>query len=244
MSFDSSRGSDVEGFVDQEPVLVGDLSGSAGSLQRLCRAAVRSLDMTGAAVSVIIHSRFSGLGVASDIETEAREEFQFTLGEGPNVDAVSGRKPVLVSELDQEMDNRWPGYARGAYDRGVRAVFAFPLQIGAAKLGAMTLYRDRPGPMPGELLSQALTFADLAIVALLDGQELAARDGNPVGLDAAMDSQVHVHQAQGMVMVQLGVSLSEAMARLRAYSYANDRRLSDVARDIVSRMLQMDQDPS
>ena len=98
--------------------------------------------------------------------------------------------------------------------------------------------------MPGELLSHALTFADLAIVALLDGQELAARDHNPVGLDAAMDSQVHVHQAQGMVMVQLSVSLSEAMARLRAYSYANDRRLSDVARDIVSRMLQLEQDPS
>jgi hypothetical protein len=45
-----------------------------------------------------------------------------------------------------------------------------------------------------------------------------------------------------MVMIQLGVSLAEAMSRLRAHAYAHERRLGDVARDVVARRLEFEPD--
>ena len=47
-----------------------------------------------------------------------------------------------------------------------------------------------------------------------------------------------------MVMVQLGVSVIAALALLRAYAYANERSLDDVARDVVARILRLDRDPT
>jgi AmiR/NasT family two-component response regulator len=52
-----------------------------------------------------------------------------------------------------------------------------------------------------------------------------------------------VHQATGLVLAQLGVSAEAAFARLRAYAYAEDRRLDDVARDVVERRLRFEPDP-
>ena len=59
--------------------------------------------------------------------------------------------------------------------------------------------------------------------------------------DDAIDRS-ELHQAQGMVMVQLGTDLATAMVRLRAHAYGGERRLGDVARDIVARRLRLDQD--
>jgi AmiR/NasT family two-component response regulator len=53
---------------------------------------------------------------------------------------------------------------------------------------------------------------------------------------------VEIDQATGMLTVQLGVTAAEAFARLRAYSYSQDRRLADVARDIVTRRLRLQPD--
>jgi len=58
-----------------------------------------------------------------------------------------------------------------------------------------------------------------------------------------MDSHFLVYQAQGMAMIDLGVSLQDAMARLRAYAYAHDRALHEVARDIVTGRLRLQPDP-
>ena len=138
---------------------------------------------------------------------------------------------------------RWPVYAPAAHDGGVRAVFAFPLQVGAARLGVLDVFRARPGRCRPTNCAQALTFADVAVTTLLDGQDARrARARPPTGLDEAMDYRAELFQAQGMVMVQLGVTLAEALARMRAYAYAENRRLGDVARDIVARRLRFDRD--
>ena len=119
---------------------------------------------------------------------------------------------------------RWPVYAAAAHDEGVRAAFAFPLQIGAARLGVLDLYRDVPGSLTAEELAQALTFADVATSMLLDGQEEAPPGAAASGLAEVAGVPVELYQAQGMVMVQLGVTLVEALAVLRAYAYSHDRR--------------------
>jgi hypothetical protein len=214
-----------------------------GRLRRLCRVVARTLPASGAGVSVVaggVHA----VAAASDPVSEMLEDLQFILGEGPCLDALASRQPILEPDLDGAASWRWLGYAPAAMERGACAVFAFPLQIGAAQLGVLDVYHDQPGSMSTETLAQAMTFADLAVETLLDGQEHAEVGRPPQDLDQALDPHYVVYQAQGMTMIDLGVSLDEAMARLRAYAYAHERPLRDVAADIVAGSLQLQRDQS
>jgi hypothetical protein len=221
-------------LIAQQPTAPVDGDGFVGMLQRLCGAAVRALAASGVAIGVLADDGARGVTTASDRASERIDELQFILGEGPCIDAFGARRPVLVPDLADGAMNRWPVYASTAIDSGVRAVFAFPLQIGAARLGILEVFRARPGPLSGEELKQALTFADVAVTLLLDGQANALADAAAEGLDEAVHSTAELFQAQGMIMVQLSVGLTEALARIRVHAYAEDRGLNEVARDIVA----------
>jgi hypothetical protein len=176
---------------------------------------------------------------ASDRSSAILEELQFEVGEGPCLTAFDTRGPVLVPDLAFD-GARWPGYTAAAMDHGVRAVFAFPLQMGVARLGALDVYRHRAGELSADRLSTALSFADVARDALLDSfGDLASWEA--LAADH-VDGQFEVYQAQGMVMVQLGVSAEVALARLRALAFTLDRRLVDVASDVLARKLVLDMD--
>ena len=99
------------------------------------------------------------------------------MGEGPCLAAFASRRPVLVPNLSEAATTTWPGYGPAAHDHGVRAVFAFPLQVGAARLGALDVYRDQPGALSAWALSRALTYADVAMQTVLDAQEAVGWDG-------------------------------------------------------------------
>ena len=213
-----------------------------GLLHRICVTAVDTLTASGAGVSLMTDEGMRGICAASDPRSAHLEELQFTLGEGPCVDAFESRRPVLVPDLADELMIRWPAYAPAIHEKGIRAVFAFPLQIGAARLGVLDVFRDRAGSLDSGELSRAVLLAAAAVAALLDQQDQAG--AAPDHPEKAFADRAELFQAQGMVMVQLGISLSEAMARIRAYSYAENRRLDDVARDIVARRLRLDPDHS
>jgi hypothetical protein len=114
--------------------------------------------------------------------------------------------------------------------------------------GVLGLYRGTPGPLPAGSFGDGLLLADAATVLLLDGLHDGA-DGTAAGpvLDGqAPDLVLHrveIDQATGMLTEQLGVPAAEAFVRLRAYAYAQDRRLADVAGDIVARRLRLHNDP-
>jgi hypothetical protein len=156
------------------------------------------------------------------------------------MDAFASRRPVLEGDLSQGGMSRWPVYSAAVLEEGVRAVFAFPLQVGAARMGVFDVYRDGEGSLSPDAFSQALAFAEVATEMLLDGQERAVPGRADAGLDEALENRFELHQAQGMVMVQLGVSLGDALTRLRAHAFANDQALSDVAADVVSRRIRFD----
>jgi GAF domain-containing protein len=217
-------------------------TGTGGKLNRLCKAAARALPASGVGISLMDRDGFTGVVAASDRESTIIEEMQFTLGEGPCHEAYATRRPVMISDLAEAGPARWPAYSAAAADREVGAVFSFPLQIGAAQLGALDVYQRQSGPLEGLGLEQALTFAEAAAGFFIDGQ--AGLDGDQVdpGLEEALQSGYQLHQAQGMVMVMLGVECAEALVRLRAYTFAVDRRLSDVVRDIVTRKLRLERD--
>jgi hypothetical protein len=208
-------------------------------LKRVCVDVARALSAIGAGVSVMARDGVHGMAAASDSDTARIEELQFTFGEGPCIDAFASGRPVLVTDLADGAASRWPVYAPAVRDAGIRAVFAFPLQVGAARLGVLDVFRARAGPLSRVELGQAFTFADLMVRTLLDGRERATGTDD---LDEMFDHRVQLFQAQGMVMVQLGGSIADAMVRIRAHAYASNRPLREVAADIVAGRLHFDGD--
>jgi GAF domain-containing protein len=231
------RATAIRNLIAQQPAGSG---GTADFLQRVCQTAARTLSASGTGISVLTDDGVRGVTVASDPLSERIEELQFVFGEGPCMDAFDSRRPVLVADLADDAATRWPMYAPAAQEGGVRAVFAFPLQVGAARLGVLEVFREQVGTLSEDQFSDAMTLADITVAALLDRQEAAGVAGDD--LAEAVDYRAELFQVQGMVMVQIGGTISEAMARMRAYAYAENRGLTEIARDVVARRLRFDPD--
>lgn len=220
----------------------GQFPGTRDYLQRVCQTAARTLSVSGTGISVMTDDGVRGVCAASDPLSERIEELQFVFGEGPCIDAFQSRRPVLVPNLSGDAAARWPMYGPAASAGGVCAVFAFPLQMGAARLGVLDVFRDHPGALSDDQLSDALAFADVTMEALLDQHQSTSDADTHGGVGDAVAYRAELFQAQGMVMVQIEGTINEAMARMRAYAYAESRGLGEIARDVVARRLQFDRD--
>jgi hypothetical protein len=212
-------------------------------ISRLC---VESLGVSGAGVSTVTPTGKRSVLCATDATAALIEELQFTLGEGPGIDAFRDRAPVLISDLDEPLDfvvDRWPGLLDGLASTDVRALFAFPLCVGVIDLGALDLHRTEPGPLSPDDLAGALMAADSIVLALMRG---AGRFENVWHEDAESRSTSfrQVHQATGMVQVQMGVSTDEAFLLVRARAFSSGRPVSDVADDIVERRIRFSPEDS
>jgi GAF domain-containing protein len=204
--------------------------------RRICLLCVRMLSITGAGISMVTNAGNRGVVCATDDVSARIEDLQFTLGEGPCVDAAQFGTPVLIPDLrtpDDIVVDRWPAFIEGAGAAGVRAVFAFPLRIGAINVGVLDVYRSEPGPLHDGQLRAALLAADAAALALLH-IDTASDDLFSDNADARATYQLQVHQATGIVQVQLGVPTEEAFLMLRARAFALGRPLVDVATDVVA----------
>jgi hypothetical protein len=179
---------------------------------------------------------------STDRVSELIEDLQFTLGEGPCIDASRNGRPVLEPDLASPAHSRWMAFAPPVIAAGVRAVFGFPIRVGGAGLGALNLYRDRSGSLTDEQHADALVLADVAAEIIL----LMQADASPGELAAELEvgASFHyvVHQASGMVAAQLGVSVDHAMVRLRAHAFGTGTPLIDIARAVVGRTLRFDPD--
>jgi hypothetical protein len=217
-----------------EAVAEESLSGLPAALQRICRAATWSLSLVGAVVQVGTGAGDAVVLASSDGASRRLGEVAFEVGEGPCLEALSFARPVLVSDLMGEGQARWPGYVSAVRDKGVRAVFALPLHVGAVRLGVLELYGARVRSLSSAELSIALAFTRAATDSLIDspsGSSDAFVDGRCA---QAMDRRVEIHQAQGMVTVDLGVDLAEALALIRAHAFGLDLSLLEVARRILA----------
>ena len=122
--------------------------------------------MTGAGIMLMSEDVPQGSVCTSNPVSDLIEQLQYGLGEGPCVDAYHEDEPVLEPDLAEPSRPRWPAFAGPAIDAGVRAVFGFPLRVGAVRLGALNLYCDRPGPLTDDQHADALVMADVAAQAV------------------------------------------------------------------------------
>jgi hypothetical protein len=200
------------------------------------------MNVTGVGLSLMTRGGPTAVVAATDGSARVMEELQFSLGEGPCVDSVRTGLPVLHGDLAETASRLWPGFTAGALDAGIAAVFAFPLQVGAIRLGALDLCRDAVGPLdPGDV-REAMALATAATALLLHLTMRSEPGVVPADLADSLVDRAVVHQASGMVSVQIEADMADALTVLRARAFASGRPIVDVARDVVGRKLRFGRD--
>lgn len=221
--------------------IVGIVSAGEGEAggRNLCRAGVEVLGVAGMSLMLRVDGLPTPVCASNDLAAHL-EDLQHTLGEGPGVDAEESGRPVMEPDLARPRRGRWVAFGPAALSAGAGALFSFPLRLGGVRLGALTLHEPSAGGLSDEQHADALMMAGVMFNAILTMQT-----GVPAGtlspdLEMLAGYGAEVHQASGMVSVQIGVSVGEALVRLRAHAYVAERALSDVAADVVGRRLQLD----
>lgn len=210
-------------------------------IRQLCAISVDALPVDDAALAVMSREGHWGVVHATSAGANTLEDLGFTLGESPSIDAFATHEPVLVSDLEGQDGERWPMYARALSGQQFRAVFAFPLNVATKTVGTLTLYARLPTWLDEAQLATSASVAQSAgplVLDHLDGPVSRARDAEE-RLDRKF-VRAEVYQASGMIMARLNVSIDEAMMRLRAYAYAHNESINDVARRVVTRDLMFD----
>ncbi len=226
------------------------VQGTAGGLSaadQLCRTCVELLDVDGAAISLIHKGSSRGTFGSSGELSRTLDELQFTFGEGPCIDSDRRSRPVLVPDLRDPAEQRWPAFAEAVLGFGVRAVFALPIAVASSGIGVLDLFRNAAGPLTSTDFSRGLLAAELAALPLLD---LLAKKADWAGQPSTSDAwtelasleRVEIYQATGMIMGQLDVDPTEALVRLRAHAFAQGLTASEVAWRILDRQLALDAD--
>jgi ANTAR domain len=230
MADGTSRGTQVHAWVRERATGLGVSS----SIAVLCETAVDRLGVTGVTLTVDTSAGWPETRHATDALGARLAELQVTVGEGPCLDVWREGGPVLVPDLDAPgTQQRWPMFAALAVESGASALFALPMSIGAIRLGVFALHRANAGPLEPGVLVDCLEFAELAMQFQLNAQAgFNGTNGHDLELRAPQ-----VHQATGMVSVQLSVSMEEAFSRLRARAFADQRSLAELAADVVGRHL-------
>jgi GAF domain-containing protein len=208
-----------------------------GGTEGLCWISAEVVDVSGAGIMLMSNDPYPRGSLCSTNAVSALiEDLQFTLGEGPCVDAYRQDRVVIETDLAEPSTPRWSALAPAMVRAGARALFGFPLRVGAIRLGALNLYQNHPGPLSENQHSDALAMAYVAARTVL------ASGPSAPGLATRPGAEFHlvVHQAAGMVSVQLGVSLAEALVRLRARAFAADTTVDAVSAQVVARRLRLD----
>jgi GAF domain/ANTAR domain len=233
---------------DEQQVLAGldtaVASGGGGlaAADALCRACVDLLQVDGAAISLMYEGASRGTFGSSGELSRRLDEFQFTFGEGPCLEAVSTDRPVMVADLAMPGEGRWPAFTGAVLEAGVRAVFAWPVTIAAVPVGAIDFFCHQPGPLDQARIGAARRAAELAALPLLDlmgaarAQAKREKRGS-VRPELASLARVEVYQATGMLVAQLDIGPAEALVRLRGYAFSHGMTASEVAWAVVNREL-------
>jgi GAF domain-containing protein len=212
----------------------GDLA-----LRGLTAGCAEVVGVTGSGIMLMTDDVQRGSLRTSDDVSATIEDLQFEFEEGPCVDAYHQQHAILEPDLEAPKSPRWSAFTPAALTAGVRAIFGFPLTVGEIRLGSLNLYRDEPGALRGEQEADALRVADLIAIEMLSLQAEAESGEVAAALSSDGDLQDRVHQACGIVAVQLEIRPDRALRMLRAYSVGTGKRLRAVADAVVDHTLRL-----
>jgi hypothetical protein len=207
----------------------------------LCHACIEVLDVAGAGITVMGGGQ-SGQLCVSGKRMAALEDLQFTTGVGPCQDAFHSGRPVHAPTLGHSAVTRWPAFVDLARTAGIGSVFAYPLSSNGAKIGVMTLYQDVEGDLTAGQHDDSIAVAEVLTETVLSLQDGAPEGVLAEGLQEAVAYRAEVHQASGMISIQLKIPVTEALVRIRAHAFAHEQPVGAVAAEIVARRLRLPDD--
>jgi hypothetical protein len=214
------------------------LAASAGNADHptaLCSIAADVIELDGAGITLLSTGPHYTPYCASDDVARLLLDTEVQLGAGPGVDACRMNVACDEEDLLAPRNGHWLVYAPAAVALGARAVFGFPVGIGAVRIGALILYRERAGPLDDYQESDAYLMASVVGRAILATWAGASRAELTSELALALSFDFSVHQAAGMVAVQGEMSLGDAMVALRAHAFGTGASMTALAESVVRR---------
>jgi len=200
----------------------------------LCAMAAEFMELDGAGIALLTDGEDLTSLCTSNRSAGDLMDLEITLGEGPTVDASRGDANEDINLL-VATDSVWSTYRPEAVALGARAVFGYPVRLGAIRFGALSLFRNSPGPLQSGQSSDAYLLASVIGRAILAIQAGGSSTGLVGELNGASMLDFRVHQAAGMLAVQASMSVKNALVFLRAHAFGIGCQLSDLAERVVSR---------
>jgi hypothetical protein len=227
---------------------ISDLLADASRGDRLGDRIVRvGNDLLGAprsSLSLVVRGAASTISSTDPLAHDLVEQ-QFLIGEGPSFDASTADAPVVADDLAHATARvRWPTFAETALANGVHAAHAFPLRVGAARLGILTSFRPRAGALTSDEFADGLVLSSAATLLLLTEQAAQPTGAAAESFRPGLDAQGLVQRAAGMTSEQLGISIVDALSLIRGRAFATDTTVLDVAAQIVRRELSLEEGES
>jgi len=139
-----------------------------GILDHLVKRIVDVLPISAAGVTLIAPDASPHYIAASNESALCFERLQSELGEGPCLAAFHTGDAIATPDLQTE--DRFPKFTARALSEGLRAVFAFPLNNGTGRMGALDLYRKVPGALDSSSMRAAHTLANVASAYMCNAQ--------------------------------------------------------------------------
>jgi transcriptional regulator with GAF, ATPase, and Fis domain len=231
------RGDRVDGellsgtFVELTDTMVADFD-VIDFLHVLTDRSVKLLDVSAAGLLLADPRGELRVVAASSEAARLLELFQLQNDQGPCLDCFRTGKPICAADLGIQAQ-RWPRFAEAARQSGFAAVQALPMRLRDQVIGALNLFRARPGAFdPGDVrIGQAL--ADVATISLLHERSLRESDILNEQLQSALDSRVLIEQAKGKLAERHGLDMEQSFGLLRDYARSQNLRLADVAQAFI-----------
>ncbi len=225
-------------FVELADTLVADFD-IADFLDVLTQRCIELLDVS--AAGVVLSDPGGGLSVVatSSQRAELLELFAVQTGNGPCVDCVRTGLPTGCDDLTGE-DQRWPGFAAAARERGYRAVRALPMRLRDQTVGALSLLGTAPGALDDDRTHLGQALAAVATIGILQHRTIEHGDRITGQLQTALTSRVVIEQARGVLAERGGLSVDDAFSALRGYARANSRPLTPLALAVVEGTVDLD----
>jgi GAF domain-containing protein len=198
------------------------------TLQSIVTAAAASLPGISHAGITLAHrdGRFETLA-ASDPLVRELDELQHQLGEGPCVYAIKAEQVVTVNNMRQ--DQRWPRFVPRAVALGLQAQMGLVLHADEQKLGGLNLYSTETEVIDPDAQHLAELFAAHAALAL--GFVRRTEE-----LHTALATRKTIGQAIGILMERYRIDQDKAFAYLTRESSTTNRKLRDIAAELVQQV--------
>jgi GAF domain-containing protein len=212
-------------------VLTGDANLQA-ALQRIAEAGHSMLsDCAGASLTIVEQGRPATMGATNDVALKL-DESQYEFDDGPCLTAARENRQIQID--DTASDQRWPNFSAAAAEMGVSSSLSLPLPFGTeAFCGGLNLYGASGHGFTGDDVQIATAFADQAAIVVANARAYWAAFEMSKNLTIAMQSREVIDQAKGVLMATHQLTGDAAFNLLRQRSQAENRKLRDIAAEIV-----------